>query len=71
MTEVADKNGKLIKIDSDWYQIKDNATVYVLEDNDDEYSTGSLASIRKGDQVRLYDISDDDESSVDIVVVSK
>ena len=71
MTEVADKNGKLIKIDSDWYQIKDNATVYVLEDNDDEYSTGSLASLRKGDQVRLYDISDDDESSVDIVVVSK
>ena len=43
----------------------------MLEDNDDEYSTGSLASIRKGDQVRLYDISDDDESSVDIVVVSK
>ncbi|MCI8631745.1 MAG: S-layer homology domain-containing protein [Firmicutes bacterium] len=69
MTEVADKNDGLIKVDSDWYSVKDNAAVYVLEDN--EYSTGSLSSIRKGDKVRLYDISDDDESSVDIVVVNK
>ena len=69
MAEVTDKNDKLVQIGSNWYQVKENAAVYVIDD--DEYSAGSLASIRKGDSVRLYDISDDDESSVDIVVVSK
>lgn len=69
MAEVTDKNDKLVQIGSNWYQVKENAAVYVIDD--DEYSAGSLTSIRKGDHVRLYDISDDDESSVDIVVVSK
>ncbi len=66
--EAEDYKDGLVQIDGKWYAIKDNAAVYVFED--DEYTVGRLSNIRNN-KVRLYDISDDDESSVDIVVVEK
>jgi hypothetical protein len=32
---------------------------------------GSLSSIRKGVEIRAYDISDDDEDSADIIIVKR
>src|SRR5665648_76467 len=55
----------------DLFAIKDNAAVYVLSDDKTEYTAGSLSDIRKERFVRLYDMTDDDDSSADIVVVSK
>lgn len=52
------------------FSIKDNASIYVMDQIDQtEYQTGRISSIKAGVQVRAYDISDDDESSADIVVV--
>ena len=54
------------------FEVKDNASVYVLDEADaDEYTAGRLPSIRKDVKIRAYDISDDDESSADLVVVLK
>ncbi|MBK5263477.1 MAG: hypothetical protein JJE17_13080, partial [Peptostreptococcaceae bacterium] len=53
------------------FAIKDNAAVYVISDDQTEYTAGSLSDIRKDRSVRLYDMTDDDDNSADIVVVSK
>jgi hypothetical protein len=51
--------------------IKDNAAVYILSDDGKEYTVGRHASIRTGKSIRAYDITDDDDSSADIVVIWK
>lgn len=53
----------------DLFAIKDNAAVYVLSDDGKEYTGASMSSIRKDKEVRLYDMTDDDDNSADIVVV--
>src|SRR5665648_41999 len=69
----ANDNGvvRLVNDAGDLFAIKDNAAVYVLSDDRTEYTAGSLSDIRKDRYVRLYDMTDDDDSSADIVVVSK
>lgn len=53
-------------------EIKDNATVYVIDSGDKtEYKPGKQSDIRKGNQIRVYDMSDDDQGSGDIVIVQK
>lgn len=52
------------------FKVKDNASVYVIDENDPtKYKAGRISSIRAGAKVRAYDISDDKESSADIVIV--
>jgi hypothetical protein len=51
------------------FEVKDNASVYILES--DEYTAGKLSAVKKGVEIRAYDMSDDDEYSVDIVIVQK
>ncbi len=51
--------------------IKDNAAVYVLSDDQTEYTVGRHSSIRVDKGIRAYDITDDDDSSADIVVIWK
>jgi hypothetical protein len=51
--------------------IKDNAAVYVLSDDQTEYTVGRHSSIRVDKGIRAYDITDDDDSSADIVVIYK
>jgi hypothetical protein len=54
------------------FGVKDNASVYVLQQSDPtEYSAGKISDIRAGVQIRAYDISDDDDESADLVVVLK
>ncbi len=53
-----------------YYEVKDNASVYVVQ-SDNTYEKGSLSQIRSGKQVRLYDISDDDYTNADIIVINK
>lgn len=69
--EVADASKGLVGLTGpsiSYYQVADNASVYVVQ-SDNTYKAGSLSSIRKGTTVRLYDISDDKEDNVSIVVV--
>jgi hypothetical protein len=49
--------------------IKDNAAVYVLSDDQKEYTVGRHSSIRVDKGIRAFDITDDDDSSADIVVI--
>ncbi len=52
--------------------LKDNMSVYLIDSSDPtEYKAGNTSSIRAGSQIRAYDISDDDELSADLVVVSR
>ena len=52
------------------FEVKDNASVYVLDQNDPtEYTAGRVSGIRAGMEIRAYDITDDDEPSADIVVI--
>lgn len=72
-TEVADYDDGVIALadaSSTYYEVKSNASVYVVND-DGDYEVGSLSNIREGREVRLYDISDDDYTNVDLVVINK
>jgi hypothetical protein len=65
------ENGIFI-IDGHAYEVKSNASVYVIDKDDpSEYKAGSLSNIRKGVEIRAYDISDDKEASADIVIVKR
>ncbi|MDD2217928.1 MAG: S-layer homology domain-containing protein [Eubacteriales bacterium] len=70
---VLEKDGDTIKIKKSdlseaWVILKSNTAIYNL-DGSNKYETGRLSQIRKDTQVRLYDISDDKETSADIIVV--
>ena len=74
--EVESYDGGVVKVTAAdggaMFSVKTNATVYVLEDDDaTEYKTGKTSNIRSGFKIRAYDISDDDETSADLVVVLK
>ncbi|HYE12004.1 MAG TPA: S-layer homology domain-containing protein [Patescibacteria group bacterium] len=54
------------------FNVKDNASVYILDQYDPtEYTTGRVSNIKAGVQIRAYDVSDDDDSSADVVVILK
>lgn len=56
----------------DKVEIKSNATIYVMDaDNQTEYTVGKQSDIKKENEVRIYDMSDDDEITGDIVIVLK
>lgn len=64
LVRLDDASGELIAI-------KDNAAVYVLNDDEEEYNVGSHSSVRANKGIRAYDITDDNDSSADIVVIWK
>jgi hypothetical protein len=67
---ITDYNDGVITLaDGGKYEIKDNATVYVLDSGKTEYEVGRQSDIDDGNEIRIYDMSDDDEISGDIVVV--
>jgi hypothetical protein len=61
---------RLLNSSGELFAIKDNAAVYALSDDQTEYTAGSLNDIREEKYIRLYDMTDDDDNSADIVVVS-
>ncbi len=53
-------------------EIEKNATVYVMDkSNPTEYKVGKQSDIKKGNLIRIYDMSDNDKAVGDIVVVQK
>lgn len=52
------------------FGVKENASVYVLSDNGNEYTVGTLRDIKKGVKIRAYDISKN-ETVASIIVVKK
>lgn len=69
--EIADFDDQVVELsDGSKYEIKENATVYTMEEDDrSEYNVGKQSSIKEGNQIRIFDMSDDDEISGDIIVV--
>jgi hypothetical protein len=72
---IASKTGNVVTVESEngdsrVVEIKDKAVVYVLE-TDGSYTVGSLSDAREKALVRLYDVSDDKETSADVVVVKR
>lgn len=49
--------------------VKINASIYVWDDKKNEYRAGSLSSIKIDKEVRAYDVSDDDITQADVVIV--
>ncbi len=69
-TDVTEYSSSVMTLDSgDLVAVRSNASVYVWDDKKNEYRSGSLSSIRAGKQVRAYDVSDNDETEADVVVV--
>src|SRR5665648_204742 len=62
---------RLGSITGELFAVKDNAAVYVVSKDKTEYNAGRLSDIRKNWSIRLYDMTDDDDNSADIVVVLK
>lgn len=71
--EITSFNDNVVTTDTgDMIEIKNNATVYAIDKSDlSEYNTGKQSNIKKGNEIRAYDISDDDEAAADIVVILK
>ncbi|MDR2132435.1 MAG: S-layer homology domain-containing protein [Clostridiales Family XIII bacterium] len=72
-TEIVSKTGNVVTLDSGdgdaaIFEIKDKAAVYFLG-ADGEYSVGTLSAVREKAFVRLYDVSDNEDKSVDVVIV--
>lgn len=68
--EITSYDDNVVELDSgDLIEIKDNATIYVLDN--EEYKVGKQSNIKDGNEIRIYDMSDDDETSGDIVVVTE
>ena len=69
--EIKSYSNNVVELSSgDRYEIKDNATIYTLDGTDaTKYELGSQSDLDKGNEIRIYDMSDDDSSSGDIVVV--
>ncbi|HVI42282.1 MAG TPA: S-layer homology domain-containing protein, partial [Anaerovoracaceae bacterium] len=69
--EIDDYSDNIVTLtNGDKAEIKDNATVYVMDAADrTEYKAGKQSDIKDGNKIRIYDMSDDDEISGDIVVV--
>ena len=53
-----------------YYEVADHPTVYVVQ-SDDTYKEGSFSNIKKGQHVRMYDISNDKSENIDIIVVDR
>ncbi|QHI72094.1 S-layer homology domain-containing protein [Aminipila terrae] len=69
-TAVAEYTDNVIKTaNGSLISVKRNASIYVWDDKKDEYKSGSLSSIREGKEVRAYDVSDDDTTEADVVIV--
>lgn len=67
-----DASRELISVEGiGYYEVNENASVYVWNDDDNVYEASNLRKISKGDYVRLYDITDDKVTAADIVVVKE
>lgn len=54
------------------FAVKENASVYVMDtDKEPVYRRASIGSIYDGVKIRAFDVIDDDETSADVVVVTK
>jgi len=53
-----------------WMQVSSTATIYTIDTKDqNKYKVGSTASIKQGMQIKLFDVSEDDEMKADIVII--
>lgn len=67
-----DSSRELISVEGiGYYEVNENASVYVWNDDDNVYEASNLRKISKGDYVRLYDITDDKVNAADIIVVKE
>lgn len=68
-TTVTEYDDSIITTPNGLIAVRRNASIYVWDDKNDEYRAGSLSSIKAGKEVRTYDVSDDDVTQADVVIV--
>lgn len=68
-TTVTDYKDGVIRTENELFSVRTNASIYVWDEDKDEYRAGSLSSIRTDKEVRAYDVSDDDVTQADVVIV--
>jgi hypothetical protein len=69
--EVTGKNGNVITIGDNVVELKEQVTVYYLDEKTGKYTPASPGSVRVRSNVRLYDVSDDKDPAVDVVIVQR
>lgn len=71
--KIQDYQNRVVKTaDGVIFEVKENASVYVMDVNDKtKYSAGSIGDISKDVWIRAYDMSPDDQTSADVVVIMK
>lgn len=62
LVRLTDANGLL-------FEVKENAAVYVLSEDGEEYTAGRLSDIDTGEEILAYDMTDDDNAAADVVIV--
>lgn len=70
----ADRNLVLIEHEdgtTEWMEISPNASIYVLDTDDEAYEIGSASKIKKNAEVRLYNIAEDEDEEMAYIVVVK
>lgn len=68
-SEIEKVNNRNVRISNDIFEVKENASIYVWDEDKEIYKVGRLSSIKEGKQIRAFDVSDDDTKSADVVVV--
>lgn len=71
-TLIHEYNDKVIKLTNETGEliaVRDNATIYEWNADKKEYKQGTLYSIKKGREVRLYTISDKNGVAADLVII--
>jgi hypothetical protein len=69
--DVTAKNGNVITLGEEVIELKEQVTVYYLDQKTGKYTPASPGSVRPRTSVRMYDVSDDKDPAVDIVIVQR
>jgi len=69
VTEKTAEKNRLKLSNGEYVIYSDSVIVYVLNEDGDGYDVKGLSSVKKGSCVRLYDITDDDEDEISIIIV--
>ena len=62
---------KLVDENGETFTVKNKATIYLWDNKTKEYKEGTVTSISDSKKIRAYDISDDDVTAADIVVLTE
>lgn len=60
---------RLTDADGLLFEVKENAAVYVLSEDGEEFTAGRLSDLDAGERILAYDMTDDDNTAADVILV--